>query len=176
VFDRGIVSEENLRAIPKWEGQYLVGTPRSQMKQLEAELPKQDWIQVRPEVEPVAGARKLTFCAILCRTAGRKDKEKAIRRRFSNRMETASNGLEKTIATGRLKDRKMERADRLQLHNSQSKGRKRNKDKSDLEISVGHHWITVLFEIEPRAIVKLASLFIRRPVRRFRQRSRRLCH
>ena len=28
VFDRGIVSEENLQAIRKREGQYLVGTPR----------------------------------------------------------------------------------------------------------------------------------------------------
>jgi hypothetical protein len=32
------VSEENLEAIRKRGGQYLTGTPRSQMKQLEAEL------------------------------------------------------------------------------------------------------------------------------------------
>ena len=51
VFDRGIVSEENLAAIRKRGGQYLVGTPRSQMKQFEAELLKDDWTQVRPEVE-----------------------------------------------------------------------------------------------------------------------------
>src|ERR1039458_3708822 len=38
VFDRGIVSEENLAAIRKRDGQYLVGTPRSQMKRFEAEL------------------------------------------------------------------------------------------------------------------------------------------
>jgi transposase len=47
---------------------------------------------------------------ILCRTAGRKEKEKAIRSRFSSSMERALRSLEKTIATGRLKDRnKMER-------------------------------------------------------------------
>jgi len=47
---------------------------------------------------------------ILCRTSGRQEKEKAIRNRFSNSMETALRGLEKAIATGRLKDRnKMER-------------------------------------------------------------------
>ena len=47
---------------------------------------------------------------ILCRTAGRKEKEKAIRGRFSNRMETALQGLQKAVATGQLKDRnKMER-------------------------------------------------------------------
>jgi len=50
VFDRGIVSEENLAAIRKRGGQYLVGTPRRQMKQFEADLLKEDWKQVRPEV------------------------------------------------------------------------------------------------------------------------------
>jgi transposase len=111
VFDRGIVSEENLQAIRKREGQYLVGTPRSQMKQFEAELLQEDWTRVRAEVE----VKKVAIpqgeeTYILCRTAGRKKKEKAIRNRFCNSMETALQGLEKTIATGRLKDRnKMER-------------------------------------------------------------------
>jgi transposase len=112
VFDRGIVSEENLAAIRKRGGQYLVGTPRSQMKQFEAELlNKEHWTQVRPEVE----VKKIAIpqgeeTYILCRTAGRKEKEKAIRSRFSTRMEKALKGLEKAITTGRLKDRnKMER-------------------------------------------------------------------
>ncbi len=111
VFDRGIVSEENLAAIRKRDGQYLTGTPRSQMKQFEAELVKEDWTQVRPEVE----VKKVAIpqgeeTYILCRTSGRKEKEKAIRNRFSNSMETALKGLEKAIVKGRLKDRnKMER-------------------------------------------------------------------
>ena len=111
VFDRGIVSEENLAAIRKRSGQYLVGTPRSQMKQFEAELAKDDWTRVRPEVE----VKKVAISQgeetyILCRTAGRKEKEKAIRNRFSSSMEKALQGLQKTIASGRLKDRnKMER-------------------------------------------------------------------
>src|SRR6266403_1149919 len=111
VFDRGIVSEENLASIRKRGGQYLVGTPRSQMKQFEGELLKQDWTQVRPEVEvkKVALAQgEETY--ILCRTAGRKEKERAIRNRFSGSMEKALKGLAKTIELGRLKDRnKMER-------------------------------------------------------------------
>ena len=111
VFDRGIVSEENLAAIRKRGGQYLVGTPRSQMKQFEAELAKDDWTQVRAEVE----VKKVAIpqgeeTYILCRTAGRKEKERAIRKRFSHSMEKALKGLEKTITLGRLKDRnKMER-------------------------------------------------------------------
>jgi len=111
VFDRGIVSEENLQAIRRRGGQYLVGTPRSQMKQFEEELLKDDWTQVRPEVE----VKKVAIpqgeeTYILCRTAGRKEKEKAIRTRFSTRMEDALQRLARTIETGRLKDRnKMER-------------------------------------------------------------------
>src|SRR3982751_4840556 len=47
---------------------------------------------------------------MLCRTAGRQEKEKAIRKRFSSRMEEALKRLAKAIETGRLKDRnKMER-------------------------------------------------------------------
>ena len=111
VFDRGIVSEENLAAIRKRGGQYLVGTPRSQMKRFEAELLKDDWVRVRPEVEvKLVAIPQGEETYILCRTAGRKEKEKAIRKRFSTGMEDALKRLQKTIATGRLKDRhKMER-------------------------------------------------------------------
>ena len=111
VFDRGIVSEENLAALGKRGGQYLVGTPRSQMKQFEPELLKDDWIQVRPEVEVKKVAiRQGEETYILCRTQGRKEKEKAMRSRFSRRMEDALQRLARTIETGRLKDRhKMER-------------------------------------------------------------------
>src|SRR5260370_18053301 len=81
------------------------------MKQLGAELLKEDWTRVRPEgeVKKVAIPQgEETY--ILCRTAGRKEKEKAIRNRFSGSMEKALKSLEKTIELGRLKDRnKMER-------------------------------------------------------------------
>src|SRR6266851_2987401 len=111
VFDRGIVSEENLAAIRKRDGHYLTGTPRSQMKRFEGELLQADWTRVRPEVE----VKKVAIpqgeeTYILCRMAGRKEKEKAIRNRFSTRMEDALKRLARTIETGRLKDRnKMER-------------------------------------------------------------------
>src|ERR1700720_4396330 len=122
VMDRGLVSEENLAVIRKRGGHYLVGTPRSQMKQFEAELLKDNWIQVRPEVEIKQVAipqGEETY--ILCRTAGRKEKEKGIRNRFSARMEDALDRLAKTIAGGRLKDRhKMERRlGRIQANHSQ---------------------------------------------------------
>ena len=111
VMDRGIVSEENLAAIRKRGGQYLVGTPRSQMKRFESELLQDNWIEVRAgvEIKQIAIPQgEETY--ILCRSAGRKEKEKAIRQRFSTGMEKALRSLEKSIANGRLKDRyKMER-------------------------------------------------------------------
>ncbi len=122
VMDRGIVSEENLEAIRSRGGQYLVGTPRSQMKQFEAELLQDDWTRVRPDVEVKQVAvpqGEETY--IPCRTAGRKEKEKAIRKRFSTRMELALPRLQKTITAGRLKDRnKMERRlGKIQARHSQ---------------------------------------------------------
>src|ERR1700746_2835066 len=111
VFDRGIVSEENLAAIRRRGGHYLVGTRRSQLKQFEAELLQPDWRQVQPAVEvktvPIPRGEE-TY--ILCRTAGGKEKEEAIRHSVSSSMEKALKGLQKAIAQGRLKDRhKMER-------------------------------------------------------------------
>jgi transposase len=125
VLDRGMVSEANLEAIRKRDGQYLVGTPRSQMKQFEQELLKDDWTQVRPDVEvkkvPIPHEEE-TY--ILCRTAGRQEKEKAIRSRFSARMEEALQRLAKAVETGRLKDRhKMERRlGRIQASHPQVRG------------------------------------------------------
>ena len=106
IFDRGVVSEENLVAIRKRGGEYLVGTPRSKLKQFEAELLKDDFEKIRPDVEvkqvQIPGGEE-TY--ILCRTAGRKEKEKAIRSRFVAQIEKALTGLEKRIAEGKLKDR-----------------------------------------------------------------------
>src|SRR5947209_12788504 len=111
VLERGIVSEKNLQAIRKRGGQYLVGTPRSQMKPFEKELLKDDWTQVRPDMEvKMVAIPQGEETYILCRTSGRKEKEKAIRNRFSSSMEKALQGLQKTIELGRLKDRhQMER-------------------------------------------------------------------
>jgi transposase len=106
MFDRGVVSEENLVAIRKRGGEYLVGTPRSKLKQFEAELLKDDFEKIRPDVEvkqvQIAGGEE-TY--ILCRTAGRKEKEKAIHSRFVAKIEKALMGLERRIAESKLKDR-----------------------------------------------------------------------
>ena len=121
VFDRGIVSEANLAAIRRRGGQYLVGTRRSQLRTVERELLAGPWTQVRPDVEaqlvPVPGG---TETYVLCRSTARREKELAIRRRFSTRLEERLQRLERRVATGRLTDRaKIERAlGRLQASNA----------------------------------------------------------
>ena len=107
VMDRGIVSEANLAAIRKRDGQYLVGTPRSKMKEFEAHLKQEaNWEQVRDEVQvkliSIPGGQE-TF--ILCKTEGRQRKEHAIRNRFARRMEAALDSLQKQVKAGRLKNR-----------------------------------------------------------------------
>jgi transposase len=105
VFDRGIVSEENLAALRRRNGQYLVGTPRSKLKQFEAELLAGDWERVRDDVEvkrvAMPGGEE-TY--VLCRTTARREKEKAIRSRFSAQMEKALGRLAQRVAAGKLKD------------------------------------------------------------------------
>ncbi len=111
IFDRGIVSEENLRMLRQHQGQYLVGTPRSKLKQFERELLAGGWEQVRKDVEvklaPVPGGEE-TY--VLCRSTARREKEQAIRSRFSQRMEKALAALQKRVSEGKLRDRnKIER-------------------------------------------------------------------
>jgi transposase len=106
VFDRGIVSEANLAARRRRGGQYLVGTPRTKLRTVERALLEGPWTQVRDEVEaqlvPMPGGQE-TY--VLCRSTARREKELAIRRRFSTRLETALRRLERRVATGQLKDR-----------------------------------------------------------------------
>lgn len=112
VFDRGIVSEENLAALRKRGGQYLVGTPRSKLKQFEKQLLEGDWEQVRPDVEvKLVPTPQGEETYILCRSTARQVKEQAIHSRFSRRIEKALAALEKRVAEGKLKGRnKIERS------------------------------------------------------------------
>jgi transposase len=112
VFDRGIGSEENLEALRKRGGQYLVGTPRSKLKQFEKQLLEDGWERARPEVEvKLVPAPQGEETYILCRSTARQAKEQAIHSRFSARMEKALQALKKRVAECKLQDRrKIERS------------------------------------------------------------------
>ena len=105
VFDRGIVSEANLGRLRRRQAHYLVGTPRARLKAFAQALLAGDWRQVRDavEVQLVAGPDGAeTF--VLCRSAARQAKERAMRERASRRLEAALERLAAQVAAGRLPD------------------------------------------------------------------------
>jgi hypothetical protein len=111
VFDRGIIGEDNLKALRRRNGQYLVGTPRAKLKEFEKRLLGGDWNRIRPDVEvrqiPTPSGEE-TY--LLCRSTSRKEKEVAMRARASSSIEKALGKLERRIASRQLKDRlKIER-------------------------------------------------------------------
>jgi len=96
--DRGLVSEENLDFFKTGQRQYIVGTPKSQLKRFEQQLAEQDWHAVREGLEvklcPCPDGSAETY--ILCRSRDRREKEQAMHARFENRIEE---GLAKIAAS-----------------------------------------------------------------------------
>jgi len=91
VMDRGMVSQHNLEWLREGGRSYLVGTPRSEMKRWERELiDRGGWEEIREglEVKLCPGPDgEETF--ILCRSADRQEKERAMHERFSKRIQEA---------------------------------------------------------------------------------------
>lgn len=90
--DRGMISAANLEWLQERGSRYIVGTPKSELRPFERELLEGTWQEIRVglEVRIVPGpAGSETF--ILCRSADRAAKERAMRQRFEQRLE---NGLE----------------------------------------------------------------------------------
>lgn len=101
VFDRGLVSEANLRRLRARGAAYLVGTPRSRLKAFEQALLAGAWQQVRAEVavQLVPGPDGAeTF--VLCRSLARRATERAMRERASRRLQTALARLAAQVAAG----------------------------------------------------------------------------
>ena len=104
VFDRGIVSEENLQLLRERGAHYLVGTPRSQLKAYEEPLLTGDWQKVS---EPVQGQLipESEEVYVLCRSAGRVLKERAMRQRWLRKLIGDLRKLRQRVQDGRLKER-----------------------------------------------------------------------
>jgi transposase len=99
VMDRGMVSAENLAWLSSTGRRYVIGTARAELKRWAKELAdKTDWRQIREDVE-VKICRgpegKETF--LLCRSAVRVEKEKAMHERFSKRIEEGLESLGRRI-------------------------------------------------------------------------------
>jgi transposase len=88
VMDRGMASVKNFEFLYKDGRQYILGANRGQLKEYEAELLKSDWRRVQSglEVKKVESPDGREVF-ILCRSADRAQKEKAIHDRFEQRIE-----------------------------------------------------------------------------------------
>jgi len=88
VMDRGMTSEDNVEFLKQGGRRYILGTPKSMLKRFERELLSQEWKQVHAGLEVgLCPAPTGEEVFILCRSAERQEKEKAIHERFERRIE-----------------------------------------------------------------------------------------
>lgn len=96
VMDRGMLSEANVKFLKEGDRRYIIGTPKSMLKQFERQLLEESWDHVRQDVEvkfcPSPDGDEETF--ILCRSRDRSEKEKAIFARFESRIEAGLNKIQ----------------------------------------------------------------------------------
>ena len=99
-----MVSEKNLEFLREGKRRYIVGTPKSMLKQFERELLAEDWHEVREGLEvklcPSPDGEE-TF--VLCRSRDRREKEKAMHERFEQRIEEGLKRIEAACQRQRLK-------------------------------------------------------------------------
>lgn len=144
--DRGMVSEENLAFIRERGGRYIVGTPRSHLHHYERQLIEGDWKNVYEDLEvklcPSPDGQE-TF--VLCRSAARAAKERAMHERFSKRIEAGLDRLARRLARARKRPNRTQvdrQIGRLLGANSRAAGKYRVEVSDDPE-RPGHlrvHW------------------------------------
>lgn len=103
VLDRGLASVSNLEFLKRRQQSFLVGTPRSQLTEFEAELSTRDFQQIRRHVE-VKCVQRDGQTYVLARSTQRRAKERAIRRRQLIKLHRDLGKLSATVSAGRLKD------------------------------------------------------------------------
>lgn len=120
VMDRGMVSEENLKFLRERGGQYIVGTPKSMLREFERHLATRDWTQAQEGVEvKLVAAPDGAETFILARSADRRAKELAMHEKFTTRLEEGLKKLQAAAEAGRLTEEAAagERLGRLKQQN-----------------------------------------------------------
>jgi transposase len=94
VMDRGMVSAENIAWLNDTGRRYVIGTPRSELKHWARQLAERtDWRRIREDVEvKICRGPEGNETFLLCRSAARVEKERAMHERFCQRIEA---GLER---------------------------------------------------------------------------------
>jgi transposase len=100
ITDRGMASAENLAWLRQTGRRYIIGAPKSELKKFGCELARPDgWRTVQDGVEVKLSRHPDTAeTVILCRSADRRSKEKAMHDKFSRRIEAALERLAGRIA------------------------------------------------------------------------------
>jgi transposase len=124
VMDRGMVSEKNLKFLKSGGRRYIVGTPRNQLQRFENELLNHKWQQVYVGLEvKLCSSEDGQETFILCHSASRAQKEKAMHERFEKRIE---DGLTKLVESCKARKQKAgtveRRVGRLLDSNSRAAG------------------------------------------------------
>jgi len=103
VMDRGMTSEENLDWLREGGRKYLIGTPRSELRKWEQSLLEQKgWQEIRDGLEvKLCPGPDGTETFILCRSADRQVKEKAMHDRFAKRIEAGLQSLARRLERAR---------------------------------------------------------------------------
>jgi transposase len=104
VCDRGMMSEDNLEYLRQGNRKYIIGTPKSQLKAFEKELLASDWKTVRPgvEVKLCKNPENQNETFILCRSADRTKKEKAMHTLFAERIEEGLTKIDRACKNDRI--------------------------------------------------------------------------
>ncbi len=123
VMDRGMLSEANIKFLKDGDRRYIIGTPKSMLKQFERQLLEQSWEHVREGVEvklcPSPDGDQEVF--ILCRSRDRLEKERAIFTRFESRIEEGLNKIQASCQKKKQSAVKIaERVGRLKGANSRA--------------------------------------------------------
>jgi transposase len=99
VMDRGMVSAENIAWLNATGRRYVIGTARAELKRWSRQIAeKDDWRHIREDVEvKICRGPDGAETFLLCRSASRKDKERAMHERFSQRIEEGLASLARRI-------------------------------------------------------------------------------
>jgi len=103
VMDRGMASEENLAWLREGGRRYVIGACRSDLRRFEQKLVEtKDWQRIRDDIEvKLCPGHDGNETYILCRSEARKEKDRAIAGRFSERLRTHLDRLQRRLATAR---------------------------------------------------------------------------
>jgi transposase len=110
IMDRGMISIETLELLRQDGRRYIIGTPKSLLKKFDKELRSEGWQMVHDGLEVKrcpAHERTASDAIILCRSTARRNKEIAMRERFTKRIEAGLRQMEKNCESGRLKNAKV---------------------------------------------------------------------